>query len=265
MENKIEEIDKIKEIKNNNELNTEENTEIHKKKYKALKIALAILSLAIIIITIIYMIPVMTQLSTPEGKIELKDKVQSTGFLGMMMLFGLQVAQIFLFILPGEPIEIIAGMCYGGFWGTIFILISAAIISTGIFFLVRKLGKKFVYEFCNEEKVKKIENSKMFQDPKKVEMIIFILFLLPGTPKDLLVYIAGLLPIKPSRFIIISTLARIPSIISSTYAGEKILDGNYKMAAIMYIIIVAICAILIFIFNKFDKNKTAQNAINTIK
>jgi uncharacterized membrane protein YdjX (TVP38/TMEM64 family) len=131
--------------------------------------------------------------------------------------------------------------------------------------MVRKLGKKFVYEFCNEEKVKKIENSKMFQDPKKVEMIIFILFLLPGTPKDLLVYIAGLLPIKPSRFIIISTLARIPSIISSTYAGEKILDGNYKMAAIMYIIIVAICAILIFIFNKFDKNKTAQNAINTIK
>ena len=61
----------------------------------------------------------------------------------------------------------------------------------------------------------------MFQNPKKVEMILFILFLLPGTPKDLLVYIAGLLPIKPSRFIIISTLARIPSIVSSTYAALK--------------------------------------------
>ena len=237
----------------------------HKKKYKALKITLAILSLAIIILAIVYMIPVMTKLSTPQGKIEFKDKVQSTGFLGMMSLFGLQVAQIFLFVLPGEPIEIIAGMCYGGFWGTVFITISAALISTAIFFLVRKLGKKFVYEFCNEEKVKKIENSKMFQDPKRVEMILFILFLLPGTPKDLLVYIAGLLPIKPSRFIVISTLARIPSIISSTYAGEKILDGNYKMAAIVYLIIVIICAILIFIFNKFDKNKTAQKALNTIK
>lgn len=262
MENKIEEIE---EIKNDKELNIESNMKTHKKKYKALKITLAILSLAIIILAIVYMIPVMTKLSTPQGKIEFKDKVQSTGFLGMMSLFGLQVAQIFLFVLPGEPIEIIAGMCYGGFWGTVFITISAALISTAIFFLVRKLGKKFVYEFCNEEKVKKIENSKMFQDPKRVEMILFILFLLPGTPKDLLVYIAGLLPIKPSRFIVISTLARIPSIISSTYAGEKILDGNYKMAAIVYLIIVIICAILIFIFNKFDKNKTAQKALNTIK
>lgn len=258
MSNKIDELEEVKDELNN-------SSKEHKKRYKVLKIALAILSLAIILLAIIYMIPVMTKLSTPEGKIEFKDKVQNTGFLGMLSLFGLQIAQIFLFILPGEPIEIIAGMCYGGFLGTVFILISAAIISTAIFFIVRKLGKRFVYEFCNEEKVKKIENSSLFQNPKKVEMILFILFLLPGTPKDLLVYIAGLLPIKPSRFIIISTLARIPSIISSTYAGEKILVGNYKMAAIIYAIIVAICIILIYIFNKFDKNKTAQEALKTIK
>ena len=241
------------------------NTITHKKRYKTLKILLVIGSLAIIILAIAYIIPVMTKISTPEGKIEFKDKVQSTGFIGMMSLFGLQIAQIFLFILPGEPIEIISGMCYGGFWGTVFVLASAAIISTAIFFLVRKLGKKFVYEFCNEDKVKKIENSSMFQNPKKVEMILFILFLLPGTPKDLLVYIAGLLPIKPSRFIIISTLARIPSIVSSTYAGEKILAGNYKTAAFIYIIIILICVILIFVYNKFDKNKTAQEALKTIK
>ena len=258
MSNKIDELEEIKDELNN-------SSKEHKKRYKALKIALAILSVAIIVLAIIYMIPVMTKLSTPEGKIEFEDKVQSTGFLGMMSLFGLQVAQIFLFILPGEPIEIIAGMCYGGFWGTVFILVSAAIISKAIFFMVRKLGKKFVYEFCNEEKVKKIENSSLFQNPKKVEMIMFILYLLPGTPKDLLVYIAGLLPIKPRRFIIISTLARIPSIVSSTYAGEKILVGNYKMAAIIYIIIILICVILIYLFNRFDKNKTAQEALRTIK
>ena len=208
------------------------NTITHKKRYKTLKILLVIGSLAIIILAIAYIIPVMTKISTPEGKIEFKDKVQSTGFI---------------------------------FWGTVFVLASAAIISTAIFFLVRKLGKKFVYEFCNEDKVKKIENSSMFQNPKKVEMILFILFLLPGTPKDLLVYIAGLLPIKPSRFIIISTLARIPSIVSSTYAGEKILAGNYKTAAFIYIIIILICVILIFVYNKFDKNKTAQEALKTIK
>ena len=92
----------------------------------------------------------------------------------MLALFGLQVAQIFLFILPGEPIEILSGMCYGGIGGTIFIMISSAIISIAIFYLVRKFGKKFVYEFCNKEKVQKIENSKLFQDPQKIEIIMLI-------------------------------------------------------------------------------------------
>lgn len=236
-----------------------------KKKIKILKIGLLIAVIAIFVIASIYFIPVMKNLATPEGKIEFKNKVQHSGFLGMLSLFGLQVAQIFLFIIPGEPIEIVAGMCYGGFWGTIFILVSSCIISTAIFFLVRILGKKFVYEFSDEEKVKKIENSKLFQDPRKVEIIMLILFLLPGTPKDLLVYIAGLLPIKPSRFIIISTLARIPSIVSSTYAGEKILAGNFKMAGIIYIAIIAVVALFIFIVNKLDKNKVTEEALRTIK
>ena len=74
MENKIEEIE---EIKNDNELNIESNMKTHKKKYKALKITLAILSLAIIILAIVYMIPVMTKLSTPQGKIEFKDNAVS--------------------------------------------------------------------------------------------------------------------------------------------------------------------------------------------
>ena len=73
-----------------------------------------------------------------------------------------------------------------------------------------------------ECKVEKIENSKVFQNPKKIEFIMLILFLIPGTPKDLLVYVAGLLPIKPLKFIIISTFARFPSVITSTLAGENV-------------------------------------------
>ncbi len=257
-------INKQKEIEK--DIKKEENIKKNnKKQIKILKIIIGILVVAILIGALVYFIPVMKNLSTTEGKIEFKNKVQSSGFLGMLSLFGLQVAQVLLFILPGEPLEIIAGMCYGGVGGTIFILASTAIISAAIFFLVRKLGTKFVYEFCDEEKVKKIENSKLFQDPKKIEMIMLILFLIPGTPKDLLVYIAGLLPIKPSRFLIISTLARIPSVISSTFAGEKILEGNFKWAGIIYGVIILIVFVFIFIVNKFDKNNTTKEAIKTIK
>lgn len=191
-------------------------------KVKIFKIFLAIIVLSLFLGIIIYLFPIMKDLSTLEGQITFKEKVENSGVLGLLSLFGLQVAQIFLIIVPGEPIEILAGMCYGSLWGTVFIMLSACIISTTIFLLVRKFGRKFVYDFCDKSKVEKIENSKVFQNPKKIEFIMLILFLIPGTPKDLLVYVAGLLPIKPLKFIIISTFARFPSVITSTLAGENV-------------------------------------------
>ncbi len=236
-----------------------------KNKVKVFKIILTIIVITIFIGIIIYLFPVMKNLSTKEGQVAFKEKVDSSGILGLMSLFGLQVAQIFLIIVPGEPIEILAGMCYGSIWGTVFIMVSAGIISTTIFFLVRRYGKKFVCDFCNEEKIEKIEKNKLFQNPKKIEMIMFILFLVPGTPKDLLVYISGLLPIKPSKFILISTFARFPSVITSTLAGENLAIGDWKMSIILYVAIVAIVAIIIFIISKFDKDKLTRDAINGIK
>lgn len=234
-------------------------------KLKIFKIILTIMLLVLIIGIIVYLFPVMKNLSSIEGQVEFKQKVGDSGILGMLSLFGLQVAQIFLIIVPGEPIEILAGMCYGGLWGTVFIMISAFIISTTIFLLVRKFGKKFVYSFCSEEKVKKIENSKLFNNPKKIEMIMLILFLIPGTPKDLLVYIAGLLPIRPLKFILISSIARFPSVISSTLAGENLAVGDWKMSIILYAIVFILVAIIVFIINKFDKDKTTNEALKIIK
>lgn len=236
-----------------------------KNKIKIFKIILTLSVLALFIGITIYLFPVMKNLSTTQGQIEFKQKVEDSGAWGLMSLFGLQVAQIFLIIVPGEPIEILAGMCYGGIWGTVFIMLSAGIISTIIFLLVRKFGRKFVYDFCDKEKVAKIENNKLFQNPKKIEMIMLILFLIPGTPKDLLVYVAGLLPIKPLRFILISTFARFPSVITSTLAGENLAVGDWKMSIILYAGILILVAIIVFIINKFDKDKVARDAMNSVK
>ncbi len=232
---------------------------------KIFKLILLIMVLLISIGIIFYLFPVMKNLSTIEGQVAFKEKVDNSGVIGLLLLFGLQVAQIFLIIVPGEPIEILSGMCYGGLWGTVFIMVSASIISIAIYFLVRKFGRKFVYDFCDEKKVEKIENSKLFQNPKKIEFIMLILFLIPGTPKDLLVYVAGLLPIKPLKFILISTFARFPSVITSTLAGEQLAIGDWKMSIVLYGIILIFVAILVFIINKLDKDKITKEAINSIK
>ena len=94
---------------------------------------------------------------------------------------------------------------------------------------------------------------------------MLILYFIPGTPKDLLTYIAGLLPINPKRFIIISTLARFPSIISSTYAGATLIEGDWHMGLIMYGIIFLIVGIVALVAKKFDKSNITKDILDESK
>ena len=223
-------------------------------KAKAIKLIALIITIAILIIATIYMIPVIKQINTPEGQAEFKEKITNSGITGMLILFGLELAQVVLAILPGEPVELLAGICFGPIWGTIFLIISVFIVSAMIYFFVKKYGRDFIYEFFPKEKVTKLENSKLFKDTQKIETVMALLFLIPGTPKDLLVYIGGLLPIKA-----------FPSIISSTIAGNKLLQGKWQVSILAYVITFVLTFIVIYIVNKFDKNKVTKDVINSVK
>ena len=234
-------------------------------KRKVINIVVIVMVIAIFAIAIAYLAPIMKDISTKEGQIEFKEKIDNLGILGMLILFTLEVAQIFFVVIPGEPLEILAGMCYGSIGGTIFITLSVFITTAILYFLVRKYGRKFVYESFKKEKIDKIENSKILKNPKKVERIMIILFLIPGTPKDLLVYIGGLLPINPLRFILISTFARFPSVISSTIVGSRLAQGDIKTSAIVYAVTFLITAIILAIINLFDKDKETKQALEALK
>lgn len=234
-------------------------------KFKTIRILILIFLLIIIISLIVYLFPVMRNLSTYEGQLEFKKKVENSGVYGFLTLLALQFAQIFLVIVPGEPLEILAGMCYGAIGGTIFILFSVAITTTIIFLIVRRFGKKFIYQSFDKSKIDRIEKSKIFQNPKKIEYILAICFAITGAPKDILVYIGGLLPIKPVRFIIIATFFRLPSIISSTIVGKYFLEGNWKVSAIAYIITFTITILGLIIIRIFDKDRITEKALQELK
>lgn len=234
-------------------------------KAKIIKLIALIIILAVLVIATMYMMPIMKQINTSEGQTQFKEKITNSGITGMLILFGLELAQVVLAILPGEPVELLAGICFGPIWGTIFLMISVFIVTSMIYFFVKKYGKDFIYEFFPKEKVNKLENSKLFKEPQKLETVMALLFLIPGTPKDLLVYIGGLLPIKTSRFLAIATLLRFPSIISSTIAGDKLLNGQWQISLLAYLITFIITIIVIIIVNKLDKNKIAEDVIKTVK
>ena len=226
------------------------------KKIKLLRIIILVVTIILMVGLTIYLFPVMKNLSTYDGQIAFKEKVNSSGIYGFLSLLGLQFAQIFLMVLPGEPLEILAGMCYGAVGGTLFTLFSVAITTTVIFIITRKFGK---------EKIEKIENSKVFQNPKNIEFIFAICFAIVGTPKDLLTYIGALFPIKPFKFILIATFCRLPSIISSTIVGQYFSRGNWKVSIIVYLITFAFTFLIIALVKFFDKEKITENALKELK
>ena len=198
------------------------------------KIILLISAFVFLFLVGIKMVPYFIQIITPEGREAFKVYIQSLNTYGFLIIIGLQLVKIFFFFLPGEPIEILAGMCYGTIGGLLVIYLGVCITSSLIVLLVKKLGRNFIYTFVSQEKIEKIENIKLLQS-KKLESVLLVLFIIPGTPKDLLVYLGALLPIHPIKFIILTTLIRFPNIISSTMVGDNLLEGNWYMVIIVYI------------------------------
>jgi len=208
---------------------------MNNKKIKIIKIMVLLIGIILYIGITIYLFPIIQNMITGQGQANYVQHVKSSGIGGVFMIAWLEMLQIALIFLPGEPVEVIAGMCFGSLWGTVIIMVSAAIVSTAIFFLSRKLGKSFIYSFWSKERIDNLLNSKLLADSKKLDLVMLVLFLMPGTPKDLLVYIAGILPLKPLNFLVISSFARFPSVISSTIVGDMLLEKNYKIIVAIYV------------------------------
>lgn len=163
--------------------------------------------------------------------------IQNHGFLGQILYVLCMVLQIVLAIIPGEPLELMAGYAFGTIPGTLLCMGAAALGSMLVFGLVKKYGMHVVELFFPAEKV---ENLKFLRTSPRRTVLFTIVFAVPGTPKDLLCYFAGLTDMKWSTFFMISLFGRIPSILSSTLSGDALGTQRYIHA----IVIVAVVLVL---------------------
>ena len=186
----------------------------------SLMVALGILSL-----------PYIRLLSAPEIQQKLKMKVTSFGLWGWLLVLSIQIIQIVIAFIPGEPIEILAGALYGWAGGLFLCLLGCVMASSGIFVFSKRVGAPFA---ANLIRTGKLDKFSFLKDTKKLETIVFILFLIPGTPKDMLTYVVGTSPMKLISFLAISTLARLPSVLSSTIIGSSMRKGQWGMSASVF-------------------------------
>jgi len=171
-------------------------------------------------------------LSQYDGNYELfREFIFSYGIYAHLVFTSLQILQIFFALIPGEFIEFAAGYIFGEWIGFFLCMAGIALASSFIFFLVRKFGLKLFEQISGK---KGLQEFKFLDNEKKLNLLVFFIFLIPGTPKDLLTYFVGLTKMKYPLFIAITLFARIPSVITSTIAGASAGQGRYTVVFVIY-------------------------------
>ncbi|MGN0691402.1 MAG: TVP38/TMEM64 family protein [Oscillospiraceae bacterium] len=201
-------------------------------------------------------IPYCRLLATEDGLAKAKEKVLETGALGPVIYMLLVVVQIIIAFIPGGPVEILGGVLFGTAGGTVLCMLGFLLGTSAVYSMVKKVGKPLVSAFVSEDRFEKF---KFLKKEKNLELIIFIMFLIPGIPKDALTYFVPLTPINGKKFCILATLARFPATISSVMIGSSLQSRNLTMGIIAFVI-TAVLGIVGILYNNRKKAAATSEA-----
>ena len=154
--------------------------------------------------------------------------VADHAILSRLAMLGINMVQVLLAFLPGEPVELASGYAFGFWEGTALCLVAAGLATSLIYWGVRRWGWSLVGLFFDRSM---LDRFAWLKDAKRLEFMMLAVFLIPGTPKDFLTYFAGLTEMRFVPVVLIATFGRIPSIVTSTAAASAVGSGNWLVAA----------------------------------
>jgi uncharacterized membrane protein YdjX (TVP38/TMEM64 family) len=181
---------------------------------------------------------------------EIKEYVDQQGFRAVFLFICLQIFQVIVAAVPGEIVQVAGGYFFGTTRGAVFLTFGLIIGSIIAFFAARLLGYRLVKAFVSESKLTKLMR---IVSSTKSEMALFILYLFPGIPKDLLTYIAGLTPINPGRFLVLAILGRMPALVVSCYIGASLEREN-----LWAVIIITVATVLLILAGWLFRDKILE-------
>ena len=197
--------------------------------------------------------PLLQFVNDPE---QFRLWVQSHGIWSYLAFIGIVIVQVIVAFIPGEPFEIAAGYAFGSIPGTLLCILGTTLGSILVFFLVKKLGIKLVQIFFSLEK---IQSLKFLKNSPKRDSLFLLIYMIPGTPKDLLNYFAGLTDMSFTPFLLICLFGRFPSIITSTIGGDMLMKQHYWLAALVFVLALILSLLGIYIYNQICKKHNQKN------
>jgi uncharacterized membrane protein YdjX (TVP38/TMEM64 family) len=170
---------------------------------------------------------------------QLRQWVSGWGAWAPLVFIGVQAVQVIVFVIPGEIAQIAGGYLFGALRGTLFSVIGIFLGSVVAFGLGKALGKPFVSALFPAAQVERLEK---LLASRSARVVFFLLFVIPGIPKDILCYVAGITPMGFPFFAAASMLGRLPGIVGSAVIGSAAASSRWVLTGI-----VAGVAIVLFV------------------
>jgi uncharacterized membrane protein YdjX (TVP38/TMEM64 family) len=215
---------------------------------KAAAIALSIFSVLSCVLAVLGYLYIRHTFKDPSV---VRDWISEHFVLGVIAMILICAIQVIVALVPGELVEIAAGYIFGVWFGSLICFIGIMLGSVTVILLTRKIGRRFIEALCPREK---LESLPVINDPKKRDSLAAILFLIPGTPKDLLTYIIALTQMSIPTYILLTSV-RFPSIIISAMGGDALINENLTKAIWIFIVAAVISSLGYFLFLMIKKGK----------
>ena len=171
--------------------------------------------------------------------------VDSHGVWGCAAYAAMVFLQVVVAVIPGEPLEISGGYAFGALRGSVLCLLGGVLGSVAVFALVRRFGRELVEIFFPREKLEKL---KFLQSSPKRDALFWLIFTVPGTPKDLLCYFAGLTDLSWGKWLLLCTVGRLPSVLTSTICGSALGGKDSQFAILVFAVTLAVYGVGLLIY-----------------
>ncbi|MBQ8886031.1 MAG: TVP38/TMEM64 family protein [Clostridia bacterium] len=218
---------------------------------KAKRIAVLAFLLFFLVSTTVFFVTVGQKIELfvkdPEG---FKSWLDSFGAGSVTVFVVLRVLQTVLRIVPGGALQLAGGCVFGTWGGLLWCLVGSLIGTLIILILSRCFGTRLVGLFVSPERVKSFS---LLKDKKKRNFVFFLLYLVPGVPKDVFAWVAGVTDENIFEFLLISTIGRLPSVLVSTWCGAELVSRNYMRAVIIFAAVIVAGVVFGFGYRYFAK------------
>lgn len=202
----------------------------------------ALIVIAMALLVAFYWEPILHFFRNPEA---IKHYVAAAGPWGPIVFIAIQFLQILIAPIPGQAVGVLAGALFGPWLGTLYSMIGAILGFTTVFVLAKLLGRPFVERFVKKDDLQKFDKITKKAGP----FVLFLIFLLPGFPDDVICYLAGLSDIRIRTLVLVSIAGRLPGYLVTNLMGAGIGEANVIMIG-WIVALAGLAGIILYLYHK---------------